>query len=105
MLSPHPSYPPLEMAEAGMITLTNRFDGKDLSLRSDNIISIDVLTPETLAEEIARATSQAGSMIGTTTGFRKIAAPPCAGAVYSPKVIARSLQVHFNDPISHAMPL
>ena len=30
MLSPHPSYPPLEMAEAGVTTITNCYGGKDL---------------------------------------------------------------------------
>jgi hypothetical protein len=94
MLSPHPSYPPLEMAEAGLITLTNSYDGKDLSLRSDNIVSIDVLTPATLAEEIGKAISRAEPMIGATTEFGKISVPPCAGAVYSVQAIACSLQVY-----------
>ena len=33
MLSPHPSYPPLEMAEAGVTTITNCYGGKDLRRR------------------------------------------------------------------------
>jgi len=42
MMSPHPSYPPLEMAKCGLITVTNRFANKDLSELSSNIISCDV---------------------------------------------------------------
>ncbi|WP_374302947.1 glycosyltransferase [Paracoccus sp. (in: a-proteobacteria)] len=44
MYSPHPSHLPLEMAAAGIMTVTNRFEGKDLSHVSDHIISCDVTT-------------------------------------------------------------
>jgi hypothetical protein len=37
MVSPHPSYPPLEMAELGLLVLTNRFREKDLSAWHTNI--------------------------------------------------------------------
>ena len=33
MVSPHPSYPPLEMAEAGVLAITNNYGSKDLSRR------------------------------------------------------------------------
>jgi hypothetical protein len=52
MISPHPSYPPLEMAHFGLLTLTNGFDGKNLSTWHENIRSIQRLTPETLAEAL-----------------------------------------------------
>jgi hypothetical protein len=52
MISPHPSYPPLEMASAGCLTITNRYDEKDLSKRADNIVSLDVVTPGTLADAL-----------------------------------------------------
>lgn len=39
MLSPHPSYPPLEIAASGAIAITNTFEGKDLSSLASNIIS------------------------------------------------------------------
>jgi len=39
MLSPHPSYPPLEIAAAGAICVTNTYENKDLSLLHHNIIS------------------------------------------------------------------
>ena len=52
MISPHPSYPPLEMAYAGMKVITNSYEGKDLSLRSKNINSLDILNVESVADEI-----------------------------------------------------
>jgi hypothetical protein len=39
MVSPHPSYPPLEMAAAGMLVLANTYEAKDLSQLHDNIVS------------------------------------------------------------------
>ncbi len=53
MASPHPSYPPLEMAHFGLLTLTNRFANKDLSHAHENIISLSSANPEGLAEELA----------------------------------------------------
>jgi Rhamnan synthesis protein F len=91
MLSPHPSHPPLEMAEAGAITLTNKYEGKDLSLRTDNIVSIEVLTPHSLASEIARAVSEAELRIGQPARFVPIAPIPCKGTVLSATVVARSM--------------
>lgn len=55
MASPHPSYPPLEMAHFGLRTLTNRFSNKDLSQAHDNIESLASARPEALAEAIAAA--------------------------------------------------
>jgi lipopolysaccharide biosynthesis protein len=52
MVSPHPSYPPLEMASAGCMTVTNRYEGKDLALRSDRIVSVASLTPASLADAL-----------------------------------------------------
>lgn len=41
MLSPHPSHIPLEMAASGIVCVTNRYDVKDMSMVSKNIISVD----------------------------------------------------------------
>ena len=49
MVSPHPSYPPLEMAEFGVRVVTNNFAEKDLSTRSPFITGVKVATPENLA--------------------------------------------------------
>jgi hypothetical protein len=52
MISPHPSYPPLEMAAAGCVTITNGYEAKDLTRRAGNIISLGVVTPEKLADAL-----------------------------------------------------
>jgi hypothetical protein len=55
MSSPHPSYPPLEMAHFGIRTVTNRYANKDLGGAHDNIISIPDIDAATVAEALARA--------------------------------------------------
>ena len=54
MASPHPSYPPLEMAHFGVRVLTNGYTDKDLSRRHDNIISSSDARPEVLAAALAQ---------------------------------------------------
>lgn len=49
MASPHPSYPPLEMSTFGVRTITNMFANKDLSGFNENIISINMCTPQYIA--------------------------------------------------------
>lgn len=49
MLSPHPSHIPLEMAASGMLCVTNRYDIKDLSTISQNIISVGSTLDEVVA--------------------------------------------------------
>ena len=41
MTSPHPSYPPLEMAASGMVVVTNRWGPKDLGALSTRLVSCD----------------------------------------------------------------
>lgn len=55
MESPHPSYPPLEMASAGCITITNGYYNKNLALRSPNILSIKSITPLNLKYSLDQA--------------------------------------------------
>ncbi len=52
MFSPHPSYPPLEMAHYGMLVLTNAFENKNPSAYHDNIVSVDRCFPERIADEL-----------------------------------------------------
>lgn len=54
MVSPHPSYPPLEMSTFGVRTLTNKFAGKDLALFNKNIISLDKCSPKLIVETLSR---------------------------------------------------
>jgi hypothetical protein len=55
MASPHPSYPPLEMAHFGVATVTNRYANKDLSRAHENIISVADIAPDTIADALALA--------------------------------------------------
>lgn len=55
MASPHPSYPPLEMAHFGLRTVTNAYVCKDLSDFHPGIISIDSIAEAPLAAAIAEA--------------------------------------------------
>jgi hypothetical protein len=55
MSSPHPSYPPLEMAHFGIRTITNRYANKDLGTAHDNIISVPDIDGSTIAAALARA--------------------------------------------------
>ncbi|MEE3460935.1 MAG: hypothetical protein VZR00_03455 [Lachnospiraceae bacterium] len=54
MISPHPSYPPLEMAAFGVQTITNSFVCKDLSSFSKNIHSLDICTAENIEKELEK---------------------------------------------------
>ena len=53
MFSPHPSYPPLEMAEFGAWVVTNRFANKDPALLAPSIIGVDGVWPEEAARKLA----------------------------------------------------
>jgi hypothetical protein len=54
MCSPHPSYPPLEMAHFGLMTITNSYSFKDLSGVHDNIVSLSDTSPDALAQTLAQ---------------------------------------------------
>ncbi len=49
MASPHPSYPPLEMAHFGVRTITNRFVCKDPPARHENLLPLDRMRGADLA--------------------------------------------------------
>ncbi|MEW5909845.1 MAG: hypothetical protein AB1659_08600 [Thermodesulfobacteriota bacterium] len=57
MVSPHPSYPPLEMAHFGILTITNSYANKNLSKCHENILSLDRLTPRHIAEALLSRTT------------------------------------------------
>lgn len=50
MVSPHPSYPPLEMSTFGIKVITNAFLNKDLSSFNSNIISIDRCSASSISD-------------------------------------------------------
>ena len=49
MASPHPSYPPLEMAHFGVRTITNSYTCKDLSTSHANIVSLSNIDAASIA--------------------------------------------------------
>ncbi len=55
MVSPHPSYPPLEMSSFGIKTITNNYENKDMSYFNENIITVEHCNPIEIAEAITKA--------------------------------------------------
>lgn len=58
MVSPHPSYPPLEMSVFGVKVITNTFANKDLHTFNDNIISLDAVSPDNVANALEQICNQ-----------------------------------------------
>lgn len=58
MISPHPSYPPLEMSTFGVKTITNAYENKNLSKFNKNIISVESCNPHLIAKEITKLLDQ-----------------------------------------------
>jgi len=54
MASPHPSYPPLEMAEFGCAVITNTFANKDLSRFSPKIRNLEAVTAKAICDSLSR---------------------------------------------------
>lgn len=73
MISPHPSYPPLEMASFGLEVVTNCFANKNLSERSKSIISVDILSPESISSALTDACNRVwernGAPVESTDSF------------------------------------
>lgn len=60
MVSPHPSYPPLEMAAFGMTVVTNRYKRKNLSEFCSGIISVEPLNAAEIAGALDRIVADEG---------------------------------------------
>jgi len=58
MVSPHPSYPPLEMSTFGVKTITNCYANKDLSNFNENIISLDNINEQNIANTLIKLASE-----------------------------------------------
>jgi hypothetical protein len=61
MASPHPSYPPLEMAHFGLRTVTNGYFCKDLTTFHPNILSVASIAETELAAALAEACRRSAS--------------------------------------------
>lgn len=57
MVSPHPSYPPLEMSTFGIRVITNTFANKNLQNFNSNIISLDRCTIEDISSTLIKLSS------------------------------------------------
>ena len=97
MISPHPSYPPLEMAEAGLLTITNGFSGKDLRGRFPAIVSLDTLRPDDLARAIEDAVVAAEPAIGSLGSQATGITPPLPGPMADPRAMADLLRGELDD--------
>jgi len=58
MVSPHPSYPPLEMSTFGVRVITNNYDNKNLSDFNENIISLDNVSAQSICETLTRLAAE-----------------------------------------------
>jgi hypothetical protein len=61
MYTPHPSLVPIEMASAGMLTVTNSFENKTAEAMA--AISPNLLTAEAAIESVAAALRQAAASV------------------------------------------
>lgn len=68
MASPHPSYPPLEMAHFGVRVLTNAYRNKCPASRHQNLVTLDGIRPGDIAEALEGeiAAFQADPAIGVS---------------------------------------
>jgi hypothetical protein len=89
MVSPHPSYPPLEMAEAGLLTITNDFLGKEMRKRCPEIVSLAGLNVEALAQAIEDGVEKMERFVGKITPRRSLIAPEAVSLpIAKPEMIA-----------------
>ena len=54
MVSPHPSYPPLELSTFGVKTITNGYANKDLTGFNDNLVAMENCSPRAIAAELCK---------------------------------------------------
>lgn len=93
MLSPHPSYPPLEMIAAGLVTVVNDYAEKTLFKRNPNVISLSRLNGESLASAIEDAVNRGEKMIGRKMPLGEVARLPLPqGAVFDAAHMAKLLR-------------
>ena len=69
MLTPHPSLPPLEMASAGMLTVTNSCENK--TAEKLQAISTNLITAPPTVPGVVSALAEAAAAIGD--GDRRVA--------------------------------
>lgn len=65
MSSPHPSYPPLEMAHFGLCTITNDYVSKDMKSWHPNIVVTPDIRPQTIADTLALVIRNQNDQLGS----------------------------------------
>jgi O-antigen biosynthesis protein len=99
MLSPHPSYPPLEMIQAGLVTVANDYEEKTLTKRNPHVISLSHINGEALAAAIGSAVDRAEEMIGRVTPRGKVFGLPLpSGSVFDADKMAALLWKDVSTP-------
>ena len=68
MLSPHPSYPPLELARSGVICITNDFENKRMAEISDNFEIPADLNPVSISKSLDRAITRSSNLEARISG-------------------------------------
>ncbi len=95
MASPHPSYPPLDLAASGAVVVTNEWPGKaDFASVSDRII-----TASPSVEGIAAGIAQGIALVGTVAGqpFAPMDVPSFAPWSDNLNAVVEGLVVGFGD--------
>lgn len=76
MISPHPSYPPLEMSAFGVQVITNKYKSKDLAQFSPDISTVDFVSPESVAgllADLARSYDSFSPLPATAEEYTELA--------------------------------
>lgn len=76
MASPHPSYPPLEMAHMGLRAITNSYFGKDLAPFHANIRTLDSISERNLAASLAAACGEFGDPVNADRNSEYVRSAP-----------------------------
>lgn len=92
MVSPHPSYPPLEMAEAGMFVVANGYGAKDLSSRFDNIVSVRDLDDRSISRAVEDAVRRAEPHVGRELPRRVPRSDGRERPLFSPEAVAEAIR-------------
>ena len=83
MESPHPSYPPIEMALFGVNVITNTYESKDLSIRNKNIYNLSKMNANEISSSLISLTRERNN-----NSSNSILNPPkCKGEIFDPKKI------------------
>lgn len=89
MVSPHPSYPPLEMATYGVKVITNNYGVKSLAGFSDNVVAIDIPTPAIVSKKLVEICSNFKEEVDVTN--------------FNEEYVNKEVTFPFMDELSHML--